>query len=124
MLSRALQTTSRMNLQFLGLQTRAFAWRPTQIPNKTWDIVKDDFVQVTEGRYKLSRGKVMKVLRSTNQVVVQGVNLVSLLVYVVTFFVQKYKVVDDEEYQQRKKTIQKEFPIHVSNVSLIDPQLD
>jgi len=37
---------------------------------------------------------------------------------------QKYKVVDDDEHQQRKKTIQKEFPIHVSNVALIDPQLD
>jgi len=33
-------------------------------------------------------------------------------------------VIADEEYQQRKKTIQKEFPIHVSNVALIDPQLD
>ena len=73
MLSRALQ----QNFQMLGLQARHFAWRPTQIPNKTWDIVKDDFVQVTEGRFKQSRGKVMKVLRSTNQLVVQGVNLVS-----------------------------------------------
>ena len=33
-------------------------------------------------------------------------------------------MIADEEYQQRKKTIQKEFPIHVSNVALIDPKLD
>lgn len=33
----------------------------------------------------------------------------------------KFKVVDDEEMQRRKKTIRKEFPIHVSNVALIDP---
>lgn len=28
----------------------------------------------------------------------------------------------DEEYVQRKKTVQKEYPVHVSNVSLIDPE--
>ena len=33
----------------------------------------------------------------------------------------KFKQVDDEEGQRRKKTIRKEFPIHVSNVSLVDP---
>ena len=50
------------------------------------------------------------MLRSKNQVVVQGCNL-------------KYKRVDDEEMVQRKKTLQKEHPIHVSNVALIDPDL-
>lgn len=28
----------------------------------------------------------------------------------------------DEEYVQRKKVVQKEYPVHVSNVSLIDPE--
>ena len=37
---------------------------------------------------------------------------------------QKYKVVDDEEMQKRRKTIQREYPIHVSNIALIDPTLD
>eukprot|EP00351_Strombidinopsis_sp_SopsisLIS2011_P000486 CAMPEP_0116879400 /NCGR_PEP_ID=MMETSP0463-20121206/11202_1 /TAXON_ID=181622 /ORGANISM="Strombidinopsis sp, Strain SopsisLIS2011" /LENGTH=118 /DNA_ID=CAMNT_0004528687 /DNA_START=233 /DNA_END=589 /DNA_ORIENTATION=+ len=50
-------------------------------------------------------------MRKTNQVVVQGANY-------------KYKIVDDEEYIKRKKTIQKEYPIHVSNVGLIDPELN
>eukprot|EP00352_Strombidinopsis_acuminata_P004711 CAMPEP_0176355110 /NCGR_PEP_ID=MMETSP0126-20121128/13060_1 /TAXON_ID=141414 ORGANISM="Strombidinopsis acuminatum, Strain SPMC142" /NCGR_SAMPLE_ID=MMETSP0126 /ASSEMBLY_ACC=CAM_ASM_000229 /LENGTH=78 /DNA_ID=CAMNT_0017707619 /DNA_START=285 /DNA_END=521 /DNA_ORIENTATION=+ len=36
----------------------------------------------------------------------------------------KYKVVNDDEYIKRKKTIQKEYPIHVSNVGLIDPELN
>ncbi len=66
---------------------------------------------MTYGRYKKSQGKVLRVIRKKNQVVVQGVNM-------------KYKVVDDEEMQRRKKTIQKEYPIHVSNVSLIDPNLN
>ena len=103
---------------------RAFGHRPTQVPIKSWNIVKDDFVQVTEGRYKNSRGKVMKVLRRNNHIVVSGVNMVSILFNVLTLLLQKYKTVEDEEYQQRKKIIQKEFPIHVSNVALIDPQLD
>lgn len=51
----------------------------------------------------------MRVFRKTNQVLIAGVNL-------------KYKKVDDEEMVRRKKTIQKESPVHVSNVSLIDPE--
>jgi large subunit ribosomal protein L24 len=42
-------------------------------------------------------------------VLVAGVNL-------------KNKKVDDEEMVRRRKTVQKEGPIHVSNVSLIDPE--
>ena len=34
----------------------------------------------------------------------------------------KYKKVDDEEMVRRRKTVQKESPVHVSNVSLIDPE--
>ena len=33
----------------------------------------------------------------------------------------KFKIVDDDEGTRRKKTIRKEFPMHVSKVSLIDP---
>mmetsp|Transcript_33432 Transcript_33432/g.51318 ORF Transcript_33432/g.51318 Transcript_33432/m.51318 type:complete len:128 (-) Transcript_33432:10-393(-) len=34
----------------------------------------------------------------------------------------KFMQVEDEEMQRRKKTVQREFPLHVSNVSLIDPE--
>ena len=63
------------------------------------------------GRYKKTQGTVLKVLRSKNQVVVSGVNL-------------KFKKVQDEEMIQRTKTLQKEHPIHISNVSLVDPDLN
>ena len=53
----------------------------------------------------------LKVLRKTNQVVVAGVNLM-------------FKKVQDEEMVQRTKTLQKEHPVHVSNVALIDPDLN
>ena len=71
--------------------------------------MKDDFVQVISGRYKNTQGKVLRVYRDTNQVLVAGVNL-------------KYKRVDDEEMVRRRKTVQKESPVHVSNVSLLDPE--
>ena len=51
----------------------------------------------------------LRVNRKTNEVLVKGVNY-------------KYKKVEDEENTRKKKTIQKEYPIHVSNVSLIDPE--
>ena len=36
----------------------------------------------------------------------------------------KFKKVQDEEMVQRTKTLQKEHPVHVSNVALIDPNLN
>lgn len=36
----------------------------------------------------------------------------------------KFKKVADEEMVQRKKTLEKEHPVHVSNVALIDPELN
>ena len=66
-------------------------------------------MQVIAGRYNGTQGKVMRVYRKTNHVLVAGVNL-------------KYKKVDDEEMVRRRKTAQKESPIHVSNVSLLDPE--
>ena len=92
-----------------AIQQRFFGYRPKQETIHRWNIVKDDFVHVNSGRYKNTQGKVLKVYRKTNQVLVAGVNL-------------KYKKVDDEEMVRRKKTVQKESPVHVSNVSLIDPE--
>ena len=91
--------------------SRMFAYTPTQVPLTKWHIVKGDFVQIISGRYKATQGKVLNVDRKKNQVIVAGANL-------------KFKVVDDEEMQRRRKTIQKEFPIHVSNVSLVDPTMN
>ena len=53
----------------------------------------------------------LHVNRKKNQVTVAGVN-------------QKFIHVEDEEMQRRKKVVQKEFPVHVSKVALIDPELN
>lgn len=65
-------------------------------------------MQVITGKYNNTQGKVLSLNRKTNQVTVAGANL-------------KFKLVDDEEGTRRRKTIRKEFPIHVSNVQLVDP---
>jgi len=93
----------------LTTATRGFGWTPKQKPIKNWTIVKEDRVEMLSGRYKKQQGKVLYVNRKKNQVTVSGVNL-------------KYITVDDEEMQRRKKVVQREFPVHVSNVALIDPE--
>eukprot|EP01129_Flabellula_baltica_P014275 TRINITY_DN67_c0_g1_i1.p1 TRINITY_DN67_c0_g1~~TRINITY_DN67_c0_g1_i1.p1 ORF type:complete len:188 (-),score=53.36 TRINITY_DN67_c0_g1_i1:26-589(-) len=42
---------------------------------KTWKIVSGDTVEITKGKDKGKRGKVVKVLRKKNKIVVEGINL-------------------------------------------------
>ena len=43
---------------------------------KSWKIVKGDFVEVISGSYKGQRGKVLRVQRDRNGLIVEGINLV------------------------------------------------
>jgi large subunit ribosomal protein L24 len=72
-------------------------------------VKKDDEVVVIAGKYKGKKGKILKVLPKDNKVIVSGVNLV-------------------KKHTKASKTseggiITKELPIHISNVSHIDPKL-
>eukprot|EP00347_Sterkiella_histriomuscorum_P001451 403371988 len=96
-------------IAMINNQMRHFGYRPKQETFDKWNIVRDDFVEVISGKYKKTQGKILEVDRKNNTVIVQGVNL-------------KYKTVKDDEYVERRKTVQQEKPIHVSNVSLIDPE--
>jgi large subunit ribosomal protein L24 len=73
-------------------------------------IKKDDIVLVMVGKNKGTRGKVLKVFPSDNKVLVEGVNKV------------KRNVKATQENPEGSYT--KELPIHVSNISLIDPKQD
>lgn len=42
----------------------------------TWRIVKGDMVHVTQGKYKGQQGKVLRVQRERNGLIVEGINLV------------------------------------------------
>lgn len=67
-------------------------------------IRSGDTVLVTAGRYKGARGRVLKVMPSDRKVIVEGVNRVK----------RHQKPVGD----QPGGIIEKEMPIHVSNVAL------
>ena len=71
-------------------------------------IRKDDVVEVVTGDDKGSRGKVLRVLRPKNQVVVEGINRV-------------YRHLKPSRRNPQGGRLSKEMPINASNVMLIDP---
>ena len=72
-------------------------------------IKKGDKVVVIAGSNKGKEGTVSAVLAKENKVVVSGVNMVK-------------KHVKPNQAQPEGKIVEKEAPIHVSNVALIDPK--
>jgi large subunit ribosomal protein L24 len=72
-------------------------------------IRKDDEVIVVSGRDRGKRGKVLRAYPAENRVLVEGVNIV-----------KRHTKPSHLEPQGGIK--EKEAPIHVSNVALIDPK--
>jgi large subunit ribosomal protein L24 len=71
-------------------------------------IRKGDDVIVVTGRDKGKKGNVLKVLPADNRVLVQGVNMI--------------KRHTRPSARQTGGIVEKEAPIHLSNVALVDPQ--
>lgn len=74
-------------------------------------IKKDDLVVVIAGDHKGARGKVLRVIPDRQRVVVEGVNMV-------------YRHVRKSQRHPQGGRIQKEAPIHISNVMPVDPRND
>ena len=72
-------------------------------------IKSGDTVVVTAGDHKGSEGRVMSVILEKNKAIVEGVNMVS-----------KHEKPSAENPQGGIQ--KKEAPIHISNLSLIDPK--
>ncbi len=72
-------------------------------------IRKDDTVIVLAGADKGKTGKVLKVLRDEDRVVVEGVHVVS-------------KSTKPSAQNPQGGIVKQEASIHISNVSLIDPK--
>ncbi|QVL29854.1 50S ribosomal protein L24 [Telmatocola sphagniphila] len=75
------------------------------------NIRTNDLVQVISGDDKGKRGKVVRVNRKTNQVVVQGVNLV-------------WKHVKPNRRNPQGGRLSMEMPVDVSKVAYVDPVSD
>ena len=72
-------------------------------------IKAGDTVRVIAGDHKGSEGKVVKVDREKNKAIVEGVNMVS-------------KHTKPSAKSPQGGIVKKEAPIHISNISLIDPK--
>lgn len=72
-------------------------------------IRKDDLVVVISGDNKGARGKVLRVLRDKQRVVIEGVNMV-------------YRHLRRTRNSPQGGRVQKEAPIHLSNVMPLDPK--
>jgi large subunit ribosomal protein L24 len=71
-------------------------------------IRKGDEVIVISGRDKGKKGSVLRVMPAENRAIVQGVNVV--------------KRHQRQTQTQQGGIVEKEGPIHVSNLALVDPQ--
>lgn len=72
-------------------------------------IKKNDTVVVLAGEDKGKTGKVLKVLVEKNRALVEGVNMVS-------------KSTKPSAKNPQGGTVKQEAPIHISNLSLVDPK--
>lgn len=72
-------------------------------------VRKGDQVLVIAGNYKGKKGKVLKVFPEKDRVIVEGVN-----------FIKRHT--RPSQQNQQGGIIEKEAPIHVSNVMVIDPK--
>ena len=74
-------------------------------------IRKDDEVIVVSGRDRGKRGKVLRAYPAENRVLVEGVNIVK-------------RHTKPSQLEPQGGIKEKEAPIHVSNVAMIDPKTD
>ncbi|MDZ7266119.1 MAG: 50S ribosomal protein L24 [candidate division KSB1 bacterium] len=73
-------------------------------------IRKNDLVMVISGDHRGRQGRVLKVFPEKQRVIVEGINLIK-------------RHTRPSQRNQQGGIIEKEAPIHVSNVMLIDPKL-
>ncbi len=74
-------------------------------------IRKDDEVIVLTGRDKGKRGAVLRIITKTDRVLVEGVNVTK-------------RHVKPTQGDPQGGIVEREAPIHISNVALIDPESD
>jgi len=72
-------------------------------------VVKNDTVKILSGKYKEKTGKVLKVFPKERRVIVEGVNIIK-------------KHTKPSQKNQQGGIVEKEAPVHVSNVMVIDPK--
>jgi large subunit ribosomal protein L24 len=72
-------------------------------------IKKNDIVEVITGKSRGRRGKVLKVFEEKRRLLIEGVNIMK-------------KHERPSQRNQQGGISEREFPVHVSNVMLVDPK--
>jgi len=72
-------------------------------------IKKNDTVEVITGKSRGRRGKVLKVYEENQRLLIEGVNIMK-------------KHERPNQRNQQGGITEREFPVHVSNVMLVDPK--
>ena len=74
-------------------------------------VRRNDNVIVTTGKDRGKRGRVLKVLPEKNRVIVEGVNII-----------KRHTRPNPARPNAQVGVIEREGPVHVSNVALLDPK--
>jgi large subunit ribosomal protein L24 len=80
-----------------------------EMPRLLTPIRKNDTVIVTTGKYNGKRGRVLKVIPSTNRVIVEGVNII------------KRHTRANPQRNIKGGIVEREGALHASNVQLVCP---
>jgi large subunit ribosomal protein L24 len=72
-------------------------------------IKKNDIVEVITGKSRGRRGKVLKVYEEKSRILIEGVNIMK-------------RHERPNQRNQQGGIQEREFPVHVSNVMLVDPK--
>lgn len=72
-------------------------------------LKKNDKVRVISGNHKGKEGKILKIFRDKNRVIVEGVNIIK-------------RHTKPTQKSPQGGISQREAPIHISNIMLIDPK--
>lgn len=87
------------------------AAKTQQLHVKTGDIVQvisgKDGPKKVDGEWKVTEGKVLKVLKKTSRAVVEGVNMI-----------KKHQKPNNQF--QKGQVVEREAPIHVSNLKVVE----
>ncbi len=76
---------------------------------KKFKIKTGDQVVILTGKDKGAKGKVLKIIKDKDRVIVEGINMIK-------------KHVKPSTESPQGGIVEKEAPIHISNVALVDPK--
>lgn len=88
------------------------AARATQAPRRAMRVRSGDEVQIIAGKDRGKRGKILRVEPAKQRVYVEGLNMVK----------RHMRPQTAGRAEQTGGVIEREGPVHVSNVMLIDPK--